>query len=100
MTVDDGTLADAGRLRWRMMRRGLLELDLVFERFLRRHFDSLEARQLQALERLLELEDVDLWDIVSGRKECEQPEWQDLMALLRTSATMASGDGRPSRGDF
>lgn len=96
MIVEEHTKPGTGRLRWRMMRRGLLELDLVFERFLRLHLDSLEDSQLLVLERLLELEDVDLWDMISGRKECEQPEWQDLMALLRTAATGTGTTGASS----
>jgi antitoxin CptB len=53
---------DDKRLKWRC-RRGLLELDIVLQRFLERHpVDPLFAE-------LLELPDNDLWDIIIGRSE-------------------------------
>ncbi|MBI4756314.1 MAG: succinate dehydrogenase assembly factor 2 [Betaproteobacteria bacterium] len=73
-----------GRLRWHC-RRGLLELDLVFTRFLDRHFDRLDEEQLKVLERLLAHEDQDLWDIISGRGACEQAGLQGLVELLRAT---------------
>ena len=72
-----------GRLRWRCMRRGLLELDLVLDRFVRRYLADLDARGLRALDRLLDYDDPELWDIVSGRKECEEPRLKELVDLLR-----------------
>jgi len=74
---------DRGKLRWRMMRRGLLELDLMFERFLSTHFDALDDTQLAALDRLLDWDDTDLWEVVSGRKECEETQFKALVELLR-----------------
>lgn len=55
------------RLRWRA-RRGLLENDLLFERFLDRHQDELDATQAAALQRLLELPDNDLLDLLLERR--------------------------------
>ena len=72
-----------GRLRWHC-RRGLLDLDLILTRFLQQHFDTLDEGQLEALEQLLSYEDTDLWEIVSGRAQCERPELSGLIALLRT----------------
>jgi succinate dehydrogenase flavin-adding protein (antitoxin of CptAB toxin-antitoxin module) len=78
------TLDPAGmrRLRWRC-RRGLLENDLVLERFLDRHGAALGPAELAALARLLELPDPDLWDIVSGRAQCAEPELAGLVERLR-----------------
>ncbi len=75
----------AGRLRWRMMRRGLLELDLVFDRFLAGRFASLAPDQLAALDRLLDCEDIELWAMISGREPCERPEFAELLELLRAA---------------
>ena len=50
------------RLKWRS-RRGLLELDLVFERFWARE-PELDRAQARALERLLAMADNDLLDLV------------------------------------
>ena len=50
-----------GRLKWRC-RRGMKELDLLLERFLDRHRESLSAGQWPELETLLDTEDDTLWD--------------------------------------
>jgi antitoxin CptB len=77
------TAMDDGRLRWQCMRRGMLELDLVFARFLERHFDALDERQRLGLARLLEYEDVELWPLVCGRAECRDASLAGLLELLR-----------------
>jgi antitoxin CptB len=66
------------RLRWKC-RRGLLELDIVLERYLRGHPDDPE------LSELLDLPDNDLWDIVAGRTDNYQPHLKDLVARLRAA---------------
>ncbi|MEX2239821.1 MAG: succinate dehydrogenase assembly factor 2 [Burkholderiales bacterium] len=64
------------RLKWKC-RRGLLELDLVLERYLRQYPEDAE------LEPLLELPDNDLWDIVSGRSERYDGSLRGIVARLR-----------------
>jgi succinate dehydrogenase flavin-adding protein (antitoxin of CptAB toxin-antitoxin module) len=73
------------RLRWHS-RRALLELDLVLQRFWQRQPDILEERQAEKLERLLAMEDHDLWDLLSGRRANDDPTVQDMVALLRQPA--------------
>ena len=68
-----------------MMRRGLLELDLTFQRFLDRRFDALDAAQLAALGRLLDYEDTDLWNLVIGRAQCGDAQLKELVDLLRAA---------------
>ena len=58
------------RLRWRA-RRGLLENDLIFERFFSRYEHDLSDADVGALTRLLELSDNDLMDLLLARKEPE-----------------------------
>jgi len=66
------------RLKWKC-RRGLLELDLVLERYL-------NAGELDpGLSELLDLPDNDLWDIVAGRSENYQPHLKDVVARLRAA---------------
>ena len=85
---DDGAgrmdRAERDRLKWKC-RRGLPELDLVLERFVRREGDSLDAASLGQLNELLELPDNDLWDIVAGRSEGFAPAQRELVARLRAS---------------
>lgn len=68
------------RLRW-ASRRALLELDLVLARFWQRQPEILDEETAKGLERLLALEDFDLWQILSGRREAE-PALQEAVALV------------------
>jgi len=66
------------RLRWKC-RRGLLELDLVLERYLRQNPQDAE------LDALLDLPDNDLWDIVSGRSDRYDGDLKGIVARLRAA---------------
>jgi antitoxin CptB len=68
---------EMNRLKWGC-RRGLLELDIIFERFL-------EKNDPRGLEELLELPDNDLLDIVMGRSEAYGPHLNDIVARLRAA---------------
>ena len=72
------------RLKWRS-RRGLLELDIVFERFWADTGGQMSERDLQALERLLSLPDNDLLDLVMGRGESADSDVQELVGRLRAA---------------
>ena len=74
---------EMNRLRWRC-RRGLLENELVLERFLQAHAALLQGERLSAFQALLEYRDDELWDLVSGRSECRDPALGELVQLLRT----------------
>ncbi len=75
------------KLRWRC-RRGLLENDLIIERFFERHATTLTVGQAQGLYDLMELADNDLLDLLLNRREPEgmltQTRAQDVLAMLRT----------------
>ena len=66
------------RLRWKC-RRGLLELDIVLQRYLVQHPDDV------ALSEILDLPDNDLWDIVAGRSDSYEPHLQEVVARLRVA---------------
>ncbi len=72
---------DRGRVRWQC-RRALLELDLVFARFLERDFDRLDDGQLAVLEDLLRCEDHELWAMVNGSRPVREDRWKEMIALL------------------
>ena len=69
------------RLKWKC-RRGLLELDLVLNGFVEKH---LEEEDVKALNELLELEDNDLWEIVSGRSDRYDARHEGIVARLRAT---------------
>ena len=56
------------KLKWRC-RRGMLENDLLIERFFARHEAALTVGQAQSLHQLMELPDNDLLDLLLRRTE-------------------------------
>ena len=72
------------RLKWKC-RRGLLELDLVLERFLQRQAPELSGAELAALDALLDYPDNDLWDVVSGRSDRFDPQLRGVVSRLRAT---------------
>jgi len=70
------------RLRWHC-RRALLELDLMFQRYWSRVGDDVDATSEAALERLVAMEDHDLWDLVCGRTETDDPQLKGMIERLR-----------------
>ena len=77
------TPVELNRLRWRC-RRGLLENDLVLERFLKEHGAQLEGERLSAFQSLLEYPDDELWGLVSGRQECRDPALGEVVRMLQS----------------
>ena len=76
------TPTELNRLRWRC-RRGLLENDLVLARFLDARGDTITEGEEAALSRLLDLADDDLWDLVAGRAEPDDPALRGVLDALR-----------------
>jgi antitoxin CptB len=67
----DSERARGDRLRWRC-RRGMLENDLVLERFLAVQGPRLSVDDERDLDALLDLPDQALWDLITGRSEPEE----------------------------
>lgn len=77
------------KLRWRC-RRGLLENDLLIERFFNRFESTLTRSQAQALGDLMDLGDRDLLDLQLSRKSLGQidaaldrTDTREILAMLR-----------------
>jgi len=80
--------ASWSRLKWRC-RRGMLENDIILTRYL----DAIDAQgtagaalsaaEVTALDRLLDLADNELWDLLSGRTEAEDDRLQQLVRQMR-----------------
>jgi antitoxin CptB len=75
---------ELSRLRWRC-RRGLLENDLILARFLDARGAALGADDLVALDRLLDHSDNELWDLIAGRAEPEDPKLGSVLDALRAA---------------
>ena len=61
----------------------MLENDLILERFLDLRGEALTEGELVALDRLLELSDNELWDLLSGRQEPRDAAVKPLVEALR-----------------
>jgi antitoxin CptB len=72
------------RLRWRC-RRGMLENDIILARFLDARGAAMTEADVAALDRLLDLADNDLWDLLSGRAEAPDASTQPLLRALRAA---------------
>ena len=86
------TATELNRLKWRC-RRGMLENDLLIERFFRRFESELTRRQASALEALMDLPDNDLLDLLLGRRapagDLDRPDVNEVLNLLRMRQTVS-----------
>jgi antitoxin CptB len=71
------------RIRWRS-RRGMLENDLVLARFLDVRGPLLTEDEIAMLDRLLDLSDNELWDLIAGRQEPLDASVVPLLEQLRS----------------
>ncbi|MBL8496565.1 succinate dehydrogenase assembly factor 2 [Nitrosomonas sp. JL21] len=72
------------RARWRC-RRGLLELDIILQRFMDRYYAQLDDQGLAQFERLLDLPDNDLWELIAKRQVTNDENMQHVLTLLQKS---------------
>jgi antitoxin CptB len=81
------------RLKWRC-RRGLLENDLLIERFFSRHGSCITLRQAEGLNALMDLPDNDLLDLLLARREPEgeldRPAVREVLSQLRMAPRAAA----------
>ncbi len=77
--VDAG--AKTGRLYWRT-RRGLLELELLLAPFMRERYANLPTDAQRSFARLLECEDMDIYDWLQGRSQPSDKTLVSIVALV------------------
>ena len=75
-------MAELDKIRWHC-RRGMLELDLVLEKFNERHLLGLGPGELDRYQELLAFPDNDLLDLVMGRAAFPDRRHDDILQLLR-----------------
>jgi antitoxin CptB len=81
ITIDTHDAA-VRRMEWRC-RRGMLEMDLLFVDFVSRHLPSLSDVQIAALDKLLDLPDNELWNLVSEGQEVNDLATSQVLRMLR-----------------
>ena len=73
------------RLLFRCWHRGTQEIDLIFGTFAERSVTQLSAAQLDRFDALLDCDDTDLFDWVTGRTTPPPVHDHDVMHMLRSS---------------
>jgi antitoxin CptB len=81
-------LRTLSKLKWRC-RRGLLENDLLIQRFFNRHEANLTQNQASGLTSLMELADNDLLDLLLRRREASELEDPEARAFACTPDALA-----------
>jgi antitoxin CptB len=84
-----GTEEQIRRLRW-SCRRGMLELDLLLDSFLRRGFASLDERGRETFERLLDYPDTTLLQLLMGQMQSSDREVAHVVEHIRNCARHSS----------
>jgi antitoxin CptB len=75
---------EKARLEWHC-RRGMLELDLILQRFLEKRLDSLSPQELKDFDSLLNCTDPELFAWFMGHEEPEAEEFKEIVALIRNN---------------
>jgi len=81
MTVEIET-EELRRLRWRC-RRGLLELDILLQRFLDQGYSALDVSQRQAFNDLLEIPDITLLAYLNNQEQPDDSRLCEVVNCLR-----------------
>ena len=70
------------RMEWRC-RRGMVEMALLFVDFVSSHLPSLSDAQITALDKLLDLPDNELWNLVSEGDDVSDLTTSQVLTMLR-----------------
>ncbi|MDO8954706.1 MAG: succinate dehydrogenase assembly factor 2 [Gammaproteobacteria bacterium] len=69
------------QLRW-ACRRGMLELDLIFEAYVNKHYSEASKEEQESFQRLLDSHDQELFDWLVKRQTCPPQHTQMVKILL------------------
>ncbi|MFT4057941.1 MAG: succinate dehydrogenase assembly factor 2 [Legionella sp.] len=75
---------EKARLVWHC-RRGMLELDLILQRFLEKRLNKLSEQELKSFDKLLSCTDPELFAWLMGHEEPELTEFKEIVALIRNN---------------
>ncbi|MCG8324621.1 MAG: succinate dehydrogenase assembly factor 2 [Thiotrichales bacterium] len=73
---------ERSRILWRC-RRGMREMDLLFNQYVEEHYNQLDAAGCRALESLLEESDPDIMDWIMRRKEPQRSDYTPIISNMR-----------------
>ena len=75
--------AEKKRLHWLCSHRAQREMDLLLGNFLDKYFPKLNPEQEIAFFTLAEMEDIELWPLVTGKRKCHDPIQAEILQMLR-----------------
>ncbi|MCL1149955.1 succinate dehydrogenase assembly factor 2 [Shewanella ulleungensis] len=78
-------LMNIARVRW-ACRRGMLELDVLFQPFVEAQYEALTDADKQTFIRLLECEDPELFAWFMGHEQCPDSQLADMVVKVRGRA--------------
>lgn len=70
------------RLRLLASQRGMLEVELVLRPFAREHLPGLSPQDLEGFTSLLNMEDLDLWEVLCHKRQPPQGVSESLLSRL------------------
>lgn len=70
------------KIKW-SCRRGMLELDLIFDRVLKKRLDAFTPEQVDVFERLLDCADPDLYAWFMGYEQPAHQEFIDFVDVIK-----------------
>jgi antitoxin CptB len=76
--------AEQRRLAWRC-RRGMLELDIVLQRFVASQFSDLTLAELEQFDAMLDYPDTEFWGLIQGSSQHTNNAMLSVLAKLQTS---------------
>jgi antitoxin CptB len=72
------------KLLWQC-HRGMLELDLILQKFIRNHYESLTAKQAETFHEVLSQSDPILLSWLMGHSKPDDAELAEMVSLIRSS---------------
>lgn len=71
------------KITYHVSRRANLELETLLRHFWDQYGQILSFDQLRKLEKLLEIDDLDLLEMIVGLRPVSVEEWQEIIVLIR-----------------
>ena len=88
LNTENTKAAEQRRLAWRC-RRGMLELDIVLQRFVATQFNTLTLAELHAFDEILALPDNEFWALMNAPEANKNVAIGDVVNKIKTALVMA-----------
>ncbi|QVL46525.1 MAG: succinate dehydrogenase assembly factor 2 [Methylophilaceae bacterium] len=83
--------AEQRRLAWRC-RRGMLELDIVLQRFVNEQFNDLSLKEFEVFDGLLDLPDNEFWALIQSQKAQNNQHLNNIITKLNAVSSYVLRD--------